>query len=361
MVRKHKTYLILGGAGLIGRTFAYNASKRASRIVIVDLPEKISKSSLPKNAESLGGDIFKAGFLENLFIAYQPDVVLNTINVATIFSGNRGDGYHELIGFYARLYEALSLITKPLHYIQVGTTGSGGLGFNIPFTHGEGLEQKPIIHKAAFSGITSQLLVMLSRSFPSGKISVSEIKPGLAIFDSKIQISKLAGASCVTLDGGESGHYTYNEVALLMRLMGFTTADLVVEKIMAIIDGEQRKGKVSSNDITAAMNASILTEGKADGAQRKKILKQMRDAGGEHNIIATGNLGPRSVTAQLLQSYMRLKGVTMLDPDASVRATLAYLSQKDLALAEYVENFCQQVPPLEKTQQKKEPWELVEM
>ena len=358
-MHRQKKYLILGGAGLVGSTFARTVAKQGATVTVVDLPSKLSEREFPDGIRKVEADILVPGFLDKLVQKEEPSIILNTVNLATIFSGNEGEGYNSLISFYTRLYEVLSHVSTPLHYVQAGTTGSGGLGFNIPFTHGENLEHRPIIHKAAFSGITSQLLVMLSRSFPEGNIRVSELKPGLAIFDDTFHQSKIAGATCVTLDGGESGHYTYNEVALLMKMMGFTTASMVVEKIMGIITSEKGFSHSNGYDLTAAMNRAIVSEGRSDSAKRKKILDEMKKRQGKYNVIATGNLGPRSITASLLQAYMRLNGVTMLDPDPSVRATLAYLAQKDIALAEYVEKCCQQLPPIEPSREQREPWQLV--
>jgi hypothetical protein len=356
-----KKYLVIGGGGLVGGAFACTVAKAGGTVVVVDLEEKLAGNTLPKNIKTIAADILSPGTLNQILQDEQPSVILNTVNLATIFSANRGEGYENLVAFYCKLYEALANMKTGVHYIQVGTTGSGGLGFDIPFTHGENIEQRPIVHKAAFSGVTSQLLTMLSRSFSKNNVLVSEIKPGLAIFDEVIYERTISGSTLITLDGGESGHYTYNELALLMKMMGFTTAQLVVEKIVGILKGDRSIVYTNSYDLTAAMNRAIISEGRVDLAKRKKILESLKKQQRKHNIIATGNLGPRQTTAALVLAYMRLHEVTLHNPDASVRATLVCLAQKDIALAEYVESVCAKVPPFKPQRGITEPWQLVDM
>ena len=161
----------------------------------------------------------------------------------------------------------------------------------------------------------------------------------------------------MTLDGGESGAYTYNELALLTRTMGFTTVNRVVDKLIGILRDSRSLHHASGYDMTAMMNSAIMTPNRADLQNRRRILAAMRLAQGKHAVIATGNLGPRTVTLGLLQAYMRVKGITIAKPDPTVRATLAYLTQKDPALAEYVEKGCHQLPEGELN--GKEPWECV--
>ena len=64
-------------------------------------------------------------------------------------------------------------------YFKVGTTGTGGMGFNIPYTHSEERPSKVLMAKTAVAGAHTLLLYILART-PNGPI-VKEIKPAATI------------------------------------------------------------------------------------------------------------------------------------------------------------------------------------
>jgi len=253
-------------------------------------------------------DVTEVGALQQIVGATAPSLIVNAVNLATLYS-QRENGYQGLIRFYAELYEVLRRTKKPVHYIQIGTTGSGGLGFDIPFTHGGPVEDMPIIHKAAFAGIGSQLLMMIQRSFSVDEVRVSEVKPALAIFNPEVTVENIEQYQIICVDGGESGAYTYDELALLTKYMGYTTIDRVVEKVLAVVKGEVASVDSSKHDITQLLNVGVLNQDDQDTLLKKEILQKMRVAGeGKQAIPATGNLGPPSVTRDLLLAAALLRG-----------------------------------------------------
>ena len=209
-----------------------------------------------------------------------------------------------------------------------------GLGFNIPFTHGEATAELPIIHKAAFSGIITSLLVLLSRSFEKGAVRVSEVKPGLAVFSyTVVRETSPDNGSCVTLDGGESGAYTYQELALLTQWMGFTNVKQVADRIMNVINDDPREHRVAAHDITSALNASIIAQDEIDEKTKATTLEKMRAADRDTTdgsvVIASGNLGPAEITADLILGRALIVGGELgptLQNDPAIRATLTYLT-----------------------------------
>ena len=49
-------------------------------------------------------------------------------------------------------------------YLKVGTTGTGGMGLNIPFTHSEDKPSRVLLAKSAMAGAHSMLLFLLGRT-----------------------------------------------------------------------------------------------------------------------------------------------------------------------------------------------------
>ncbi len=64
-------------------------------------------------------------------------------------------------------------------YFKVGTSGTGGMGVNIPYTHSEERPSRVLLSKTAVAGAQTLLLFLLART-PGGPL-VKEIKPTAAI------------------------------------------------------------------------------------------------------------------------------------------------------------------------------------
>jgi len=242
--------------------------------------------------------------LRELLTSLRPKLIVNAINIATIFAQNPEINVRKIIQFYYNLYQILEKVDGKIDYIQIGTTGSGGLGFNIPFTHGDRTDELPIINKAAFAGISTAMLTLLSRSFDH-RIRVSEIKPGLAIFRKEIVHKKIDGFNLVIIDGGESGFYTYNELALLTCYMGFTYADTIVDKVKKILGGDKNFHSHCIYDTVGSLNGAIIQQNHIDRFQLTRVLARMKKHSGTDYIIATGKLGPPTITRDLILAWLK--------------------------------------------------------
>ncbi|HXT21463.1 MAG TPA: short-chain dehydrogenase, partial [Thermoanaerobaculia bacterium] len=64
-------------------------------------------------------------------------------------------------------------------YVKVGTSGTGGMGLNIPYTHSEERPSRVLLSKSALAGAQSMLLFLMART-PGAPIT-KEIKPAAAI------------------------------------------------------------------------------------------------------------------------------------------------------------------------------------
>jgi hypothetical protein len=252
---KKEKALVLGGLGLIGSSVV----KELTKYFDVTVVDKREAKNPVANVEYLVEDAFIYNNLRKIILSLKPKLIMNAINIATIFSQNPEVNFRKLVNFYLGLYKTLGQLEGKIQYIQFGTTGSGGLGFNIPFTHGDKIEDLPIINKAAFAGVSDSMLTLLSRSF-NGRIKISEIKPGLAIFRKELSVSKYGDSNLVLVDGGESGFYSYDELALLTCYMGFTTVDTIVDKVMKILHGGKNFHNHCVYDTIGSLNGAIIKQ-----------------------------------------------------------------------------------------------------
>ncbi len=359
--------LVLGGAGSVGRKICEIGLEKGYEVTGADL-KKFSSQDI----DSIQLDVLNLDSLAEIVDKITPNVIVNCLNIATIFFRKSHDNLTDITKFHVGLYPVLKKL-KEVHYIQVGTTGSGGMGMNVPFSHGEKLSNLPLFYKASYAGICTILLTLLSRSFGDNNHKVSEIKPGLAIFQDSFTKKSLDGVKVVTSDGGENGDYTYNELAILTAFMGFTTAEKIAEKVFSVIEEEEMEEKHSSSyDVIKALNQTIVSQDEEDLEIRDSLLEKMEKASSVDSIIATGNLGPPSLTRDLILGSIILKDNCQNESEfrkafaesVSCKQTLAYISSTNKDLGDYLKSECnfENFRELQKcvgNHRFTNPWELV--
>ncbi len=350
---------VLGGTGLLGRTLVDRLIVRGAQVVVAD-----RRQCTDRGVRYHCLDVREPGALADLLARYPSDLIINAINIATVFSELGREGYDGMVRYHAELFDALKHHTAPTTYLQIGTTGSGGLGFDIPFTHGAAAEDLPIIHKAAFAGMSSQLLVLISRSFSADKVRVAEVKPGLAIFGERILCLDHGRLRVVTIDGGESGAYTADELALLTRYMGFTSVDRIADKTMRLLTGDRPGAGQVAYDATAALNGAIIGEDAHDRELRDDTLARMNLMLDDHaSLPATGNLGPPSITRDLVLAAAALAGQD--SRGFIVQDTLDYLATTHSSIAEFLgaqdlEACMVPIRDLVRTMGQVRPWQVLD-
>lgn len=353
---------VLGGNGSVGRAFAKLARQERWEILLLDV-----KISNHPEFKYLQVDCLDVGKISKLVAGEQPDIIVNCINMATIYAQSPADSNTKLILFHQGLYDALSKLNKKISYLHVGTLGTGGLGFNVPFTHGETQDDLPLFHKAALAGVTTSMLVLLSRSLENCQIS--EIKPSLAIFNKEVISKSYLGGSLVLIDGGENGFYTYNELRTLTSFMGLTTPDRIAAEAMKVLKDERSENDQRKHDVVESVNSTLIEETKEDMEVRNQILKNMSLLQGKNYIIATGNLGPPSITRDLILASLvnhrhyptRQEFIGAAKASVSVQATLQYINKTNLACSKYLakEVNYQNYLALKQHETTGEPWEIV--
>lgn len=183
---------------------------------ILDRPE-LRSILIKDNLEDLSSEGLQASFLYQLLCRHRPHIVIDCVNSATgvayqdIFSASfnvrkslvkvreSGVGQEDLNDATERMLctmyipqiirhvqifnEAMREVGTGI-YVKIGTSGTGGMGLNIPYTHSEEKPSRMLLSKASVAGAHSLLLFLMART-PGGPI-IKEVKPAAAIAWKKI-------------------------------------------------------------------------------------------------------------------------------------------------------------------------------
>ena len=312
--------------------------------------------------ENLGFSDVKENFLYNLLVRLKPEIVIDTVNTATAvayrdqFSAvedvykyiSLGDGNYEtlkekveklllslytplLIRHFFILREGLKRAGTRL-YLKVGTTGTGGMGWDIPYTHGEERPSRVLLSKTAIAGASSLLYVILSRANDSPiikeikpaaaigwkKMGVGEIRKGgtpikikkpqkVKLSDGGIPILKCDETGEVLktafIDTGENGLFSLEEFRSITSLgqMGMITAEDIAEVVMLEIEG-----KGTGKDVVGAIESALLGPSYRGGVMVKDVIKYLEEISEETEFpsVAFEILGPPRLSKLLFEAYI---------------------------------------------------------
>lgn len=234
---------------------------------------------------------------------------------------------------YAAMREA-----RTQAYVKVGTSGTGGMGFNIPYTHGEEKPSRLLLSKAALAGAQTMLTFLMART-PDAPPLVREIKPtaligwheiahgpirrrgkDIPLFDcppdnavSIEQKSNLVPAGDFgigtgeTLEGpyidtGENGLFTADEFAAIttLRQMQLITPEEVARTVVAELLGGN-----TGHDVIAALDGSASGPTYRGGYLRQAALARLRQLEDRHGPgIAYEVLGPPRLSKLLYEAHL---------------------------------------------------------
>jgi hypothetical protein len=163
----------------------------------------------------LDKDILAKSALYSMIAEEKPDIVIDCINTATAIAYQDIYGAaHELkmklqednldreavekmmvssyipqlIRHVQFLYQGM-IDAQTKSYVKVGTSGTGGMGLNIPYTHSEERPSRVLMSKSAVAGAQTLLLFLMART-PNGPM-VKEVKPTAAIAWKRIAYDKV--------------------------------------------------------------------------------------------------------------------------------------------------------------------------
>lgn len=292
-------------------------------------------------------------FLFQLVTEERPDIIVDAVNTATgiayqdVYKTSRlayqalqakadlreslemllvTDYVPQLIRHVQVLY--LSMLKAGTNaYVKIGTSGTGGMGLNIPYTHSEEKPSRVLLSKSALAGAHTLLLFLMART-PDGPI-IKEIKPAAAIAWKRIGFGEiLRGGRPVPLydvavdeaeplrsgdrfrpvdpnrgratgrtlqnvfiDTGENGIFSLEEFSAITtsEQMEFVTpeeiADVVVRELV---------GGNTGHDVINALDNAVMGPTYRAGLMRHWALEKLRNLEKQHDVrsVAFENLGP---------------------------------------------------------------------
>jgi hypothetical protein len=316
------------------------------------------------NLSGLTKEILTSSTLYKVIVEYRPEIIVDCINTATALAyqniyhcyketcqgqhsstdaGEQMNSLYRLLStvaipslvrhiqiLYAAMKEAGTML-----YLKVGTTGTGGMGLNIPFTHGEESPSRVLMSKTALGGAHTMLLYTL-KSIPDWPI-IKEIKPAAMIgwkgistgevlkggkplplydcpYEKAFRLSpgsvfnykkskggvSLEGGKIrgVYIDTGENGVFSLDEFKLItaLGLMEFVTPEEIAQIALLEIQGIS-----TGKDVISALRAAVMDPTYRAGFLREKAVKHMERFG--HEGVSYGFLGPR-VVKLIFEAYL---------------------------------------------------------
>ncbi len=243
-------------------------------------------------------------------------------------------------------------------YIKIGTSGTGGMGLNIPYTHSEEKPSRVLLSKSALAGAHTMLLFLMGRT-PDAPIT-KEIKPAAAIawkaidygvikkLGRPIELVDCPPEEAVVLDGtfsfqdsgnwhslgqnlesvyidtGENGTFSLAEFECITTIgqMEFVTPEEIATNVILEIKGDN-----TGRDIINALDNAIMGPTYRAGSMRVQALERMRALTEQHGVdsVAFELLGPPRLS-KLLHEADLLRQVR-----GSIRA-IAEANSHELAL-----------------------------
>jgi NAD(P)-dependent dehydrogenase (short-subunit alcohol dehydrogenase family) len=220
-------------------------------------------------------------------------------------------------------------------YVKVGTSGTGGMGLNIPYTHSEERPSRVLLSKSALAGAQSMLLFLMART-PGAPIT-KEIKPAAAIAWKRIAYGPISrrgetiqlvdarprplgrtfstcdpGAArlrdepleTVFVDTGENGIFSLEEFALLSSAeqMEFVTPEEIAQYLCFEIEGGN-----TGHDVINALDNAVLGPTYRAGMLRHWALEYMCELESQHpghESVAFEMLGPARNSKLLFEAHL---------------------------------------------------------
>jgi hypothetical protein len=328
--------------------------------------------------------------LVRLIRAYAPNVVIDSINTATAFSYQdvytasdlarrtldelksarrgeaAGDNLAELIGSAGEALDAVLISqsvpqlvrhvlfindamreAKTRLYLKVGTTGTGGMGLNIPYTHSEDSPSATLMEKTAIAFAHTGLMYLMARTL--GGPAVKELKPAAMIGyadlayqpvrvsgrgkigvpgqnvklyasrtetlsaggqlrlrpreDAGEDYDALGDMNVVVVNTGENGLFTKGEFQAIthMRQMEFITPEEIARQVVLEV-----KGSSTGYDVIAAIDGASMNPSYRAGYLRHLAIRELERLEEEKSApsVALGELGPPELGKLLWEAYL---------------------------------------------------------
>lgn len=372
-----------------GNIFVRNEFKDTDRFEILN--DSAKRKVLMKDImEEMTTEVLNESSLYKLINKYKPEIIIDSINSATgIAYQDIYTTYHtisktidsnpskddlveetekllctqyipQLIRHIQILYNSMNE-AKTKIYIKVGTSGTGGMGLNIPYTHSEEKPSRVLLSKSSVAGAHTLLLFLMGRT-PEGAIT-KEIKPTGAIAWKRIAFDEITKRGkpielvdpsleniftlenelvlnldheikttgerlkSVFIDTGENGTFSRGEFETISAQgqMEYVTPEEIADDVIYEIRG----GNTGHDIINALDNASLGPTYRAGYLQHTAVdkLEELEDLHGVSSV-AFELLGPPRLS-KLLHELNLIKTVTghmekIIDYDSAQLSTDIY-------------------------------------
>jgi hypothetical protein len=376
-----------------GNIFVRHEFKDTNRLELLETPDKRSKI-IHDMVDELDEKMLKASSIYKMLEKFKPDIIIDCINTATgIAYQNIYSSYQDVLKITEskneKDYEALKNSTEKLicssyvpqlirhvqilynsmvkfntkYYFKIGTSGTGGMGLNIPFTHSEEKPSRVLLSKSSVAGAHTLLLFLMART-PNGP-RIKEIKPTAAIawkkitygdirkggkpiklydikFNDTVKLSdkfsrnaeknyKEAGNfKTVYIDTGENGIFSSGEFEAITTngQMEFVTPEEIAENIYRELTGGN-----TGNDIISALDSSAMEPSYRAGFLQHTAAKKIKELEAKHktNSVAFEMLGPPRLSKLLYEAhlikliYKNFSNFIKDTPENSSKKILSYL------------------------------------
>lgn len=342
-----------------GNIFVPATAARAPRAEILQ-NDDLRRVVVADILDGISSDILERSFLYQILVKHRPDAVVDCINTATAFAyqdvftsarellsaAEKGAvtkediERHVLTLTMPQLIRHTQIAVEAMRraetgaYVKIGTSGTGGMGFNIPYTHSEERPSRTLLTKSAVAGAQSILLFLMART--PGAPDTHEVKPTAAIawrkithgpirrggktlqrFECDVPVSIAeafeAGKKCwrdtdqalesVYIDVGENGVFARDEFETVtsMGQMEFITAEDVANYVVM-----ELTGRTTGKDIVAALDSATAGPTYNAGVLRATALAELDKLQAEHGLrsVAFEMLGPPRLTKMLYESFI---------------------------------------------------------
>jgi hypothetical protein len=326
--------------------------------------------------DELSEEILKNSSIYCLLNEFKPDIIIDCINTATaiayqdIYTSYRTIthaiknmvSYDELVEKIEKLlctvyipqiirhiqilYSSMKEVGTKI-YIKIGTSGTGGMGLNIPYTHSEEKPSRVLLSKSSIAGAHTLLLFLMGRT-PGGAIT-KEIKPTAAIAWKRIEYGEIKRRgqpielcdiplseaiqlkdkfiicsdkqyrtsgkrlTSVFIDTGENGIFSRGEFETItaQKQMEFVTPEEIADVVIFEV-----KGGNTGRDIVSALDHATMEPTYRAGYMQHMAVKKLAELEQINNVhsVAFELLGPPRLSKLLYEIHLlRLFNKTLRD------------------------------------------------
>jgi hypothetical protein len=239
----------------------------------------------------------------------------------------------QLIRHVQMIHKAMREVETRL-YLKIGTTGTGGMGLNIPYTHSEDRPSAKLMSKTAVAFAHTGLMFLMART-PNGPL-VKELKPGAMIgyrrvayksiklrgrpqfrYHSQTQLlngrltlrgdevlfQRIGKLHMAGVDTGENGFFARGEFEAITHInqMEFVTPEEIAQQALLEI-----KGSNTGYDVIGGIDSSIINPSFRAGVLRQTALDKLARIEEETNShsVALGQLGPPELSKLLYEAHL---------------------------------------------------------